>query len=144
LNEAIDLPCVYADFNGGEFVGGNPMDYVLRLTGYGTLASLARQGIRLVEGMRILFFEPNDIEAIGVVFFDRTRRDPAGREGEWVARIESEVRDTSLGEMDSRAHPCFRCRQDLRPHLSIVGQQYRESCPSCSASVMAPMAPPDK
>ena len=81
----MDLPCVYADFNGGEFVDGDPSRYVLALTGYGTLASLARQGIRLVEGMRVLFFEPDDIEAVGILYFDWSRSDPAGRVGESMA-----------------------------------------------------------
>ena len=56
------------------------------LTGLGTLGSLARQGLRLEEGMSLVLVEPNDIECEATVHLDWSRTDPAGRKGEWVAR----------------------------------------------------------
>jgi hypothetical protein len=137
------LPRVYADFNAIEY----PPDAAfaeMRLTGYGTLASLARQGLRLSEGMALMLFEPNDIECEATVHFDRERKDPAGRRGEWVARFNHRLVKDSTREAEhvSEQHPCIVCGV---PSFGLSAtRNYTELCPVCGASVMEPMLPPNR
>ena len=136
-------PRVYADFNAIEYTGDGKTAEIA-LTGYGTLASLARQRLHLVEGMALLLYEPNDIECEAVVYFDSSRRDPAGRKGEWVARIDDHrmTRSSFAPEELSNEHPCSVCGTDFAVRTTTVVRNYTESCPKCGASVMAPLAPP--
>jgi len=138
-------PRVYADFNGLlEAVSrvGVP-EVEMPITGYGTLRSLASQGIRLAEGMSLLLYEPNDIQCEAVVHFDAALLDPAGRTGAWVAVFDpANIQDFSIPEPDT-AHPCLSCAADLSKHLRIHGSACAEVCPNCGASVMEPMSPPD-
>lgn len=130
---------VYADFNALEPVDPASGLAPIPLTGYGTLASLARNGVRLMEGMELLLHEPNDIECEARVHFDASRTDPAGRAGEWVALVDpSRIRDSTVGNEHSGAHPCICCGAIF----GIQGRRrdYTESCPGCGESVMAPMA----
>jgi len=137
------LPRVYADFNAIEYLGEGPFAAELALTGYGTLASLARQKLRLVEGMAVLLCEPNDIECEAVVHFDSSRKDPAGRSGEWIALIADHraIRDSKEADASSNEHPCIVCGNDFATQL-IANRNYEETCSHCGASVMEPMAPP--
>ena len=136
-------PRIYADFNAIEHSQADSSAAEVAITGYGTLASLSRQRLRLSEGMEVVIFEPGDIECAGVAHFDAARTDPAGRQGEWVVRIDPKmVRDCTEPETPMEAHPCFGCGIDLRPHFKAIGQSYSEMCPSCGISVMAPLAPP--
>ena len=136
------LPYVYADFNGLRYVNDDHSEAILLLTGYGTLASLARQRIRLAEGLRLVFFEPTDIECEGVAHFEASIADPAGRAGSWVARIKCEdIRDCAQAET-GWDHPCIECGTDFVKAFGRIGGNYREDCPACGTSVMAPMAPP--
>lgn len=50
----MNQPYVYADFNGIEYLGPDRSEAVLDLAGYGTLACLARQRLRLAEGMALM------------------------------------------------------------------------------------------
>jgi hypothetical protein len=134
----MSAPHVYADFNGVWFINGRSAA-VLLLTGYGTLASLARQKIRLEEEMKLIFFEPNDIECEGAAHFEMTITDPAGRAGAWVALINwDDVRDCIQQEHVSD-YPCIECGND---GAFGCGGNYEEHCPTCGASVMTPMLPP--
>lgn len=137
------LPRVYADFNAIEYLGEGSTAAELALTGYGTLASLARQKLQLSEGMAVLLYEPDDIECEAVVHFDSTRKDPAGRVGAWVARIADHraIHDSKHSEKPSNEHPCIVCGADLAPQLA-GSRNYAEICIQCGASVMKPMAPP--
>ena len=136
-------PRVYADFNAIEYVPESTTQAILALTGYGTLASLSRQRIRLTEGLALIFYEPNDIECEGVAHFDATRKDPAGRVGEWVARIDhQDIRDCTQDDPLSSDHPCIGCGTDLAQAFKNRARNYTEHCPKCGESVMAPMAPP--
>ena len=136
-------PRVYADFNSLEYHDTQRSAASVGLTGYGTLASLSRQHLQLQEGMALLLYEPNDIEVEGVAYFDSAREDPAGRAGEWMARVDpSRFRDCTEPEARAQEHLCFSCGRNIYFHLSQVGQQYKELCPSCGTSVMAPLAPP--
>ena len=138
------LPHVYADFNAIEYSSEGTICAEIALTGYGTLASLARQRLRLVEGMPLLLYEPNDIECEAVAHFDSSRKDPAGRVGEWVARITDHrtIRESKLPEEYSNAHPCIVCGGDFTAQLTSAGRSYNETCIYCGSSVMAPMASP--
>ena len=137
------LPRVYADFNAIEYPPDAPFAE-MPLTGYGTLASLARQGLRLSEGMALMLFEANDIECEVTVHFDHERKDPAGRKGEWVARFNHRlVGDcTSKEQRTSEQHPCIVCGA---PSFGLsASRNYTERCPVCGASVMEPMLPPSR
>ena len=136
---------VYADFNGVDGVTGEPAMCHLLLTGYGTIASLNNQQIRLREGMRLIFFTPNDIEVEGDVFFDRENPGKFSAVGQWKAKYnQDEVRDSIVGEEgDPLKHLCFDCRLDLKDYLKTVGQSYAETCPNCGTDVMYPLLPPD-
>jgi ribosomal protein L37AE/L43A len=135
------LPRVYADFNATEHPPGASFAE-MPLTGFGTLGSLARQGVRLSEGMSLLLFEPNDIECEATVHFDWSRTDPAGRKGEWVARFDHRsVQDVeNTIESVSLEHPCIVCRKPFFGHRQR--RAYTEVCINCGASVMEPMLPP--
>ena len=134
-------PRVYADFNAIEY-SGDASIAEMPLTGFGTLASLASQGVRLHEGMSLVLFEPDDIECAATVHFDRSRTDPAGRQGEWVARFDHRtVRDfPQTGEGVPLQHPCIVCG------VPFFGERraraYTDVCVNCGASVMEPMLPP--
>jgi ribosomal protein L37AE/L43A len=138
----MSLPRVYADFNAIEYLP-NSGRAEMRLTGYGTLASLARQRLRLSEGMPLVLFEPDDIECEVTVHFDSERTDPAGRKGEWVARFNhhSVLNCTQKEEASAQPHPCIVCgAQSFGQERS---RTYTEVCSVCGASVMEPMLPPN-
>ena len=138
----MSMPRIYADFNAIEHTS-NTSAAEMPLTGYGTLASLARQKLRLTEGMALLLFEPNDIECEVTVHFDRSRNDPAGRIGEWVARFDPrKIQDRSHASDSSSAHPCIVCGHDFAAVFLTSGRHYTEVCAGCGASVMEPLAPP--
>lgn len=138
------IPCIYADFNAvlcaKKREGTSEVE--MPITGYGTLQSLAQQGIRLTEGMPLLLFEPGDIQCEAFAHFDDQLTDPAGRVGAWVAVLNlNDVQDSTM-PWPSDLHPCISCGADLRDHLRTHGSGYVEHCPRCDASVMEPMAPP--
>jgi ribosomal protein L37AE/L43A len=136
----VPLPRVYADFNAIEYPPDAPLAE-MPLTGYGTLASLARQRLRLSEGMALVLFETNDIECEVTVHFDRSRTDPAGRQGEWVARFDHRlVQDcVRTEEQHVEQHPCIVCGSQS---FEQMPRNYTEVCSRCGASVMEPMLPP--
>jgi hypothetical protein len=136
------LPRIYADFNALERADPSSGLACMPLTGYGTLASLARNNVRLSEGMVLLFYEPNDIECEATVHFDESRTDPAGRMGAWMALLNPDlVRDSATGEEPSNEHPCIRCGVVFDRQVGRL-RNYTESCSNCGESVMAPMASP--
>lgn len=141
----MSLPRVYADFNAIEYLDDERTMAEMALTGYGTLGSLARQGLRLTEGMALLLYEPNDIECEASVHFQVSRRDPAGRMGEWVARFDPRnVKNCTHSGESSRQHPCIVCGQDFMDQESERARNYTENCTACGASIMEPMAPAKK
>jgi len=132
---------LYADFNAIE-----PQDdgySLLPLTGYGTLASLSKQRIQLVEGQELVLFEPNDVECSATVYYDMDRLGPAGIMGEWVARIPKNGFRTCTGTEElTIEHPCSGCGLDLEKNQPIHWRSYHEVCAKCGTPVMAPLAPP--
>ena len=138
------LPRIYADFNAIEYIDSERTKAEMALTGYGTLRSLARQSLRLEEGMTLLLYEPNDIECEGVAHFEMNIKDPAGRVGQWVARIKcGDIRECKRKDV-IWDHPCIECGTDLVKAFGRIGGNYKEHCPACGASIMAPMLPPDR
>ena len=137
-------PRVYADFNAIEYMGDG-VRAEMAITGYGTLASLACQNLRLFEGLRLTLYEPNDIECDAVAHFDKSRTDPAGRIGAWVARIENhqQVRDCKAPDDELDSHPCIVCGDDFMQQALNRGRDYTEACINCGASVMEPMKRPE-
>ena len=134
------LPKVYADFNAIEYLAAEPPLAEIALTGYGTLSSLAAQKLRLSEDLRVLVYEPNDIECEATVHFDRSRHDPAGRSGEWVARIDhTKIRASAEHQTPELDFPCIVCGA-IFSHRE--GRNYREVCTGCGTSVMEPLMPP--
>ena len=137
------LPRVYADFNAIEYLDEGRTKAEMPLTGYGTLASLARQRLRLQEGMSLLLYEPDDIQCEAVAHYDPERKDPAGRIGEWVARFDpSRIRTSEENEAVLNGHPCVVCGQDFLAQTPVRAKSYRETCTTCGAHVMEPLAPP--
>lgn len=139
----MNQPYVYADFNGIEYLSPDRSEAILDLSGYGTLASLARQRIRLAEGMALMLFEPNDLEVLGTAHFDSCRRAPNGGVGAWVARIDAtSIRPSVHPAEPSKEHLCIGCGLNLYQHLSVSGRMFQESCPACGVSILAPLSPP--
>jgi hypothetical protein len=137
----MSLPRIYADFNSIEGISDN--EATLDLTGYGSLASLSRAKIQLREGMKLLLCEPNDVEVEGTTLFDISLKDPAGRTGRWLVKIDPRlIRDSQYTEANPKSHPCFTCRTELYEHLRTFGWNYNDFCPHCGASIMLPLAPP--
>jgi len=132
-------PRVYADFNAIEYERDGSCYARLALTGYGTLASLSRQRLRLAEALEVVLFEPGDIECDARVHFDLTRQGPAGIVGEWVAVIpQNNFRSATGAEDIGLQHPCFGCGTDLEKSQPVGWRSYREACPDCGTPVMAP------
>lgn len=137
---------IYADFNGIVDCRKKASNLVcLALTGYGTIASLSRHQICLREGLILIFYEPNDIEVEGEVFYDTNFPGKFTSPGQWLALYDPELIRNSeeSSALELKEHLCFNCRLDLTEHLNIVGRQYKEVCPDCGTSIMYPLFPPE-
>ena len=135
------LPYIYADFNA---LNPHADDAIveMQITGYGTLASLARQKLRFTEGMAMVVYEPMDIECEATAHYDSLLKDPAGRPGAWVVRLNpTNIRESVQSQDNNGEHPCIICGHDFKVSFAR-GRNYTEHCVSCGASVMEPLAPP--
>lgn len=134
---------IYADFNGIEECLSNSNELCLDLTGYGTLASLSFHKVKLYEGQSLELGDPDGLTAKGLIYFDQDKisENCSG----WFAKFQ---RDAIVGgeplDHDYNIHICFKCRNDIKPHLDVVGRQFREECPFCGTPVMFPLSPPYK
>jgi hypothetical protein len=134
---------IYADFNGIISLKDKDEYEYLELEGYGTIKSLNSLQVRLEEGMKFIFYEPEDIEVVAEVYFDRTTPSIISSEGRWLAKFKKgTIRDCNKVENWDEPHPCFNCREDLKPYLKKVGQNYKEKCPKCGTSVCFPLFEP--
>ena len=139
----MDIPFVYADFNSIERYTFGGYDSRVGMTGYGSIASLSTQRIKLREGMDLIVYEPLDIEATGVAHFDLNCSDPAGRIGMWFVLVNNkDIRDSKYSSEAGGTHLCFGCRYDLKEHLDKSGRRYQEKCPRCGTEIMTPLSPP--
>jgi hypothetical protein len=138
------LPRIYADFNAIEYENDGSCYARVPLTGYGTIASLSKQRLRLAEGQSLVLFEPNDIECNARAHFERERIGPAGLVGEWVAIIpQNDFRDCVGDDELTLEHLCFGCRTDLEQQRPTGWRSYHEVCSNCGTPVLAPLAPPE-
>ena len=136
---------IYADFNGIESPSEDAAQCLLDLTGYGTLASLSLQQIRLHEGMSLTLFDPDGLEVEAVALFDESKVGKDSHSSGWLAKFKcSLIKECTPVLHDFDKHLCFKCRRDLKSHLLEVGQQYKEICPYCETSVMFPLLPPEE
>ncbi len=110
-DDGVDAPetRIYADFNG---LFGSPRTanrWAIGLDTFGTLKDLAREGILLREGLRLVVYDASDdgedLEADGVVFFDSER-------GRWFAELgEPGYRYVPKRDRDAiKTFPCTYCR----------------------------------
>ena len=136
---------IYADFNSIMMSSENYDYECLELTGYGTIQSLNYLQIKLKEGMKFIFYEPEDIEVEAEVYFDRTTRSIISTEGRWLAKFKKgTIRECKKIQNWNEPHPCFKCREDFKPFLKKVGQNYKENCPNCGTSIIYPLIEPWK
>src|SRR5262249_41944253 len=105
-----------------------------------------RQRIQLEEGLELTFYQDSDanedIEVEGRVFYEPGAD---GARGHWSATYEPDsVRYVPVGPAheDAISHPCFQCRQDLRPYFAEHGRNEETRCPACGTRIMVPMLPP--
>lgn len=131
---------IYADFNGVELCGSDSNILHLDLTGYGTLASLSLNQIRLKEGQLLEFADPDGLSVCATVFFDEKR--VSNNCSGWFAMFhKADISESGNLEHDFCSHLCFKCRKNIKPYLDMVGRQFNEICPFCGTSVMHPLSP---
>jgi hypothetical protein len=134
---------IYADFNGTEPCSSAGDELCLDLTGYGTLSSLSRYGVKLREGMSLTFADSDGLTVTAPVAFDV--RLVGARSAGWYAKFyKTAFTQEEPIDHDFHSHLCFNCRRDLKSYLTKVGQQFKEYCPYCGTPVMYPLAPPDE
>lgn len=134
---------VYADFNGIESSSEDDGLCHLDLTGYGTLASLSLQQIRLYEGMPLTLFDPDGLEVKAIAFYDARKVGENINSSGWFAKFQRGLIKECVPTLhDYDKHLCFKCRRDLKQYLREVGQEYKEKCPHCKTSIMFSLLPP--
>lgn len=134
---------IYVDFNSIEECVSDPAFDCLDLTGYGTIRSLNNQKILLKEGDRYIFFESNDIEVEGEVYFERNIPSLFSPKGKWFAKVRSEeIRESREILSASGIFPCFVCGKDLNPTFLEKGRSYNEKCPFCNTPVTYALSDP--
>lgn len=132
---------IYADFNGIEEYLPGSNELSLDLTGYGTLASLSFHKIKLHEGQPLELGDPDGLNVNGIAYFDQDKI--SGNCSGWFAKFQKgEISEGESPDHDYDAHICFKCRNDIKAHLDVVGRQFREECPFCGTPVMFPLSPP--
>lgn len=135
------IPKIYADFNNIEDFENDSFCY-LNLTGYGTLASLSNNQIRLMEGMKFHFYDDCGTAVIAHVFFYRNLVNNycSG----WFAKFRKEdIFYEPVVEHNFSIHLCSRCRRNIYLDLDhTIGREYKGACTHCGELVMSPLFPP--
>jgi hypothetical protein len=127
---------IYADFNSCIKCLSDPIYECINLTSYGTLKSLNTQKIFLKEGSKYIFFEPQDIEVEGEVYFERKIPSIISNEGTWFAKIfKEEIKESKRVMDDFDIFPCFKCGFDMNIIFKEKGRQYNEICPMCNTPI---------
>jgi hypothetical protein len=133
---------IYADFNNIGKCYSDPAFDCLDLNGYGTLLSLNSQKILLREGDKYIFFEANDIEVEGEVYFERNISSIFSNSGKWFAKISrEEIRETKEILLTDK-FPCFNCGFDMNPTLIEKGRNFNEKCPHCATPITFALSDP--
>lgn len=135
---------VFVDFNGFGNIEDDNFSF-LDLCGYGTIASLSNQMIRLEVGMELVLFAPGDIEVDAVIEFYTEIKDKFNLGGKWFGKFEKGAIRASKTAEDQYdySHFCFNCRLELSEFLDEIGRQYSENCPNCNTPIMFPLLPPN-
>jgi len=134
---------IYADFNGCIGLPDDEGYTYMEITGFGTIKSLNTLQIKLKEGMRLIFYDPEDIEVEAEVYFDRTTPSIISSEGRWLAKFkDKDIKSCNKVEDWNAPHPCFHCREDFNPHLKKLGSNYHTNCPNCGTSVAYALSEP--
>lgn len=138
----MNVPIIYADFNGIMSSSRHKGLSVVPLDTYGSLKDLANQQVRLKEGMPLVIYmdsaEGEDLEADSVVYYDSKQK-------WWVAEIDEEkIRYVpSHDDLWNRSEfLCLQCRQDLAPFFKKHGRNLETCCPNCGLSILTPTLAP--
>ena len=137
----MNVPIIYADFNGIMSSSRNRNLSAVPLDTYGSLKDLTNQQIRLKEGMALVIYadsaEGEDLEADCIAYFDSWYKD-------WVAEINGEIRyvPTHTDLWNQNKFLCLQCHQDLAPFFLENGRSLNTHCPNCGLSIItATLAP---
>lgn len=126
---------IHADFNSC-FSTDDPKYDFIDLTGFGTIRDLNFFQIKLKDGMKFIFYEPEDIEVIGEVFFDTTHPSLFSNKGRWLSKFEKNTITQSQKKYNSNTiFPCFKCRNDLNAYFKKSGRNFKMTCPDCGESI---------
>jgi hypothetical protein len=138
----VEIPRIYADFNGIGRSRRDPSRWAIPLDTMGSLKDLSNAGIRLREGVRLTVYsdsaENEDLEGDAVVFFDR-------ESGVWIAELDEKGYRYVVVASERPAEFVFRClgcREPLPPHPKASWAPV-ERCPRCGTPYTAAIAPPD-
>ena len=138
----MNIPVIYADFNGTVPSSRNKDLSAVPLDTYGSLKDLTNQQVRLKEGMALVIYmdsaEGEDLEADGVVYYD-------SKFYLWLAEIDQDkIRYVPSHDLlwNRNEFLCLQCRQDLEPYFLAHGRNFNICCPGCGLSIAsATLAP---
>lgn len=138
----MNLPNIFADYNGLVRITESPPRYSVALDTFGTVRDLSNAGIRLTEGLELLVWdesdESEDLEGEAIARFD-------SMSGVWWADFKPEgyrhVRKCDRPE--SCRFLCFACRQEVFVGTGAGGWISKtQRCHHCGTPVTAAIAPP--
>ncbi len=139
----MNLPRIYADFNGYRTSPRDKTRHVVPLDTYGSWNYLSNAGIRLADGMKLIIFsdsdEFEDLESNVTVYWDK-------RAKKWMAELDKEgYRYVPLREEDrkEKIFHCYFCQAPLDDFIHIHGLNPKTHCPLCNHLLFTPIAPPD-
>ena len=137
------IPRIYADFNGLQNSVKSNGYLSLYLHYWGSLKDLSRKKLTLQESMKIRVYsdsdESSDLEATGVVYFDRKCK-------KWFAEFSEEeiIEVPTVQEDSSMNFPCWNCEIELSNHFKQNGLQLGDECPACNVKIHKPLNPPEE
>jgi len=137
----MELPRIYADFNGLQQSPRTEGFIAIHLHRHGSLVDLSWLGLCLSEGLELNVYsdsdEKEDLEAIGFVYFDAVSK-------QWFIEFqESDIRyELRPPELVRPKFPCWSCKADLTKHVSTQGLDYGHTCSNCGLEIHTPLRPP--
>lgn len=133
---------IYADFNGLQHSLRTPGYTALYLHYFGSMADISRARLRLYEGLELDVYsdsdETEDLEATGVVYFNRVAR-------QWFAEFEGHaIRYVARSpEPGGPQFPCWNCGTDIYRWLTEGGVKLKANCPHCGRGIDELLRPPE-